>query len=219
MHMKVLGPDHPETATSLFSLGEILIEEKRTSEAEGLFKSAANPSACALRTISPKSPWSLRGLAHVEAFRRNFAEADQLFTRDVEIAAASMGELKYDVIKLRKEHDDFRRERVCNRSSGRGTAAVRMLFVSAFLISIPRLRAPGICRGPPSRHNRLIPPHLVGTRLHRRRARLGDPAAASRSGRGDPLEAPRAGPCSRTSRRRRSPIAAAAMPASRGSGR
>ncbi len=110
MRMKVLGPDHPETATSLFSLGEILIEEKRTSEAEGLFKSAQRILERAHCERSPEMAWSLRGLAHVERYRRNFAEADQLFTRAVEIAAASMGELKYDVIKLRKEHDDFRRE-------------------------------------------------------------------------------------------------------------
>ena len=52
--------------------------------------------------------WSLRGLARVEARRDNFMEADQLYARAAAIAAASKGELRCDVIQLRKEHQAFR---------------------------------------------------------------------------------------------------------------
>ncbi len=108
MRMKVLGSDHPETAISLQSLGDILIDTRRIGEAEGLFKAALRILERAHCERSPDMAWSLRGLARVEARRDNFMEADQLYARAAAIAAASKGELRCDVIQLRKEHQAFR---------------------------------------------------------------------------------------------------------------
>ncbi len=88
---KALGPDHPDTATSLTNLGLLYVKERAFARAEPLLAGAL---AIRTRTLGPDHPLtalSLNNLAWLSFNQGRYAKAEPLYRRALAIAEKALG--------------------------------------------------------------------------------------------------------------------------------
>ncbi|MBD2717777.1 CHAT domain-containing protein [Synechococcus sp. FACHB-909] len=88
---KALGPDHPDTATSLSNLGLLYVRERAFARAEPLL---ARALAIRIRILGPDDPLtalSLNNLAWLSFNQGRYANAETLYRRALAIAEKALG--------------------------------------------------------------------------------------------------------------------------------
>ena len=88
---KVLGPEHPNVATSLNSLAGLYCDQGRYSEAEPLYKRSLNILEKVLGPEHPNVATSLNNLALLYKKQRRYSEARPLYKRSLNISEKVLG--------------------------------------------------------------------------------------------------------------------------------
>ena len=88
---KVLGPNHPDTATSLNNLAGIYSSQGQYKEAEPLLKRALEINEKALGPDHPNTAISLNNLAEIYRSQGQYKEAEPLLKRALEIREKALG--------------------------------------------------------------------------------------------------------------------------------
>ena len=88
---KVLGPDHPSTATSLNNLALLYDHQGRYGEAEPLYQRALAICEKALGPDHPDTATSLNNLAELYRNQGRYAEAEPLYQRALAIREKALG--------------------------------------------------------------------------------------------------------------------------------
>eukprot|EP00752_Nemacystus_decipiens_P009335 g8343.t1 len=88
---KVLGPDHPDVATSLNNLASLLQSQGNYGEAEGLYKRSLGIREKALGPDHPDVATSLNNLAMLLERQGNYGEAEGLHRRSLGIREKVLG--------------------------------------------------------------------------------------------------------------------------------
>ena len=88
---RVLGKDHPETATSLNSLAKLLVVKGDFAGAEPLFRRALDIDERVLGKDTPNTAVSLNDLAKLFAIKGDYAGAEPLFRRALDIHERVLG--------------------------------------------------------------------------------------------------------------------------------
>jgi len=86
-----LGPDHPETATSLNNLANLYKSQGRYAEAEPLSRRALAAREAALGPDHPETATSLNNLASLYKSQGRYTEAEPLFRRALAIDESALG--------------------------------------------------------------------------------------------------------------------------------
>ncbi len=88
---KAFGPDDPDTAGSLYNLGQIYVKLKKDAEAEPLFKRALEISEKTLGPDDPRVATALDGLSRLYFIQRRYQEAEPLYRRLLAVLEKSLG--------------------------------------------------------------------------------------------------------------------------------
>jgi tetratricopeptide (TPR) repeat protein len=88
---KVLGPEHPDTATSVNNLARLLRDQGDLAGAQQLFERALTIREKVLDPEHPDTAWSLNNLAVLRQTQGDFAGAQPLFERALTIREKALG--------------------------------------------------------------------------------------------------------------------------------
>ncbi len=88
---RVLGADHPDTASSLIDLARLYKDQGKYEEAEPLFQRALEIRERVLGADHPDTATSLNSLALLYNFQGKYEEAESLFQRALEIRERVLG--------------------------------------------------------------------------------------------------------------------------------
>ena len=98
---RVLGPEHPTTATTLNNLAAVLEATGRYQEAEMLYRRSLELSERVLGPEHPTTATTLNNMAGLAAKTQNYSLAEQLMARAVHIMTEALGpDSKYTRIAL-----------------------------------------------------------------------------------------------------------------------
>ena len=89
---KVLGPDHPEIATTLDNLGNVYYKMGRDGDAENFYRTAINIREKKLGPMHPLLATSLINLGNIYNYDGRWGEAEALYRRAMDITVKAEGQ-------------------------------------------------------------------------------------------------------------------------------
>jgi tetratricopeptide (TPR) repeat protein len=98
IHERVLGPDHPDTATSLNALASLYDDQGKYKQAEPLFQRALDIRERVLGPDAPYTAQSLNALALLYKKQGKYEEAEPLYQRAIDIDEKVFGFDDPDVV-------------------------------------------------------------------------------------------------------------------------
>ena len=101
-----MGPDHPDTATSLNNLASLYQSQGHYKEAEPLLKRALEITEKALGPDHPDTAKRLNNLATDYAMRQRYLQAESLFKKALGVLQRSLGVEHPDVVLLARNYAD-----------------------------------------------------------------------------------------------------------------
>jgi tetratricopeptide (TPR) repeat protein len=88
---KAFGPDHPDTAGSVYNLGLIYVKLKKNAEAEPLFRRALEIVEKALGPDDPRVATALNALSSLYFIQHRYREAEPFYKRLLAVREKSLG--------------------------------------------------------------------------------------------------------------------------------
>jgi len=105
---QLLGPEHPDVATSLYGLANLYLDQGRYAEAEPLYQRAIRIREQFLGPQHPDMAYPLTNLANLYREQGRYAEAESLYQRALHIREQALGPQHLETARTMQELAQFR---------------------------------------------------------------------------------------------------------------